>query len=149
MYSYETVEKTLSKNCLRARGDPVVIFCSSGDKTTTTGPHRDRIVFNWDNNNTRTHCSQGENKTYLVLLKLAELQYLMNETKKPLIFMMDDLFATLDFEKSKRTVEVLSELNKNAPNNFQTIITNTDIINLEKNGIFGKNLKHKTHHLKG
>ena len=118
-------------------------------KTTTTGPHRDRIVFNWDNNNTRTHCSQGENKTYLVLLKLAELQYLMNETKKPLIFMMDDLFATLDFEKSKRIVEVLNELNKNAPNNFQTIITTTDIINLEKKGFLGKNLKHKTYHLKG
>ncbi len=73
----------------------------------------------------------------------------MNETKKPLIFMMDDLFATLDFEKSKRIVEVLRELNKNEPNNFQTIITTTDIINLEKKGFLGKNLKHKTHHLKG
>jgi len=116
-------------------------------KRTTIGPHRDRIIFTWFGNNTRTHCSQGENKIYLVLLKLAELQFLMNETKNPPIFMMDDLFATLDFEKSKRTIDVLGELNKEPPKNFQTIITTTDIINLEKNGVLAKNIKHKTHHL--
>ena len=61
--------------------------------------------------------------------------------------MMDDLFATLDLEKSKRTIDVLDELNKKPPNNFQTIVTTTDIINLKKNGLFEKNIKHKTHHL--
>ena len=116
-------------------------------KRTTVGPHRDNVNFTWFKKNTRTHCSQGENKIYLVLLKLAELQFLMNETKKPPIFMMDDLFATLDLEKSKRTVEVLDELNKKNLKKFQTIITTTDIINLEKSGFLTKNMKHKTHHL--
>ena len=117
------------------------------NKRTTRGPHRDNINFTWFKKNTKTHCSQGENKIYLVLLKLAELQFLMNETKETPVFMMDDLFATLDLEKSKRTVEVLEELNKKNKNKFQTIITTTDIINLEKSGFLTKNIKHQMHHL--
>ncbi len=117
-------------------------------KTTSTGPHRDNINFTWFKKNTRTHCSQGENKIYLVLLKLSELLFLINETNKKPIFMMDDLFATLDIEKSKRTVEVLGELTKKTQKNFQTIITTTDIINLEESGFLTKNIKHKTHHLR-
>ena len=62
--------------------------------------------------------------------------------------MMDDLFANLDLEKSKQTVQTLETLNKKRTESFQTIITTTDILNLEKSGFVTKNINHQKYYLK-
>ena len=72
--------------------------------------------------------SQGEHKIALVLIKLAEYQIIRNATQLTPTILLDDLFATLDFERSDA---VLSLLEKNT----QTIITNTDLVDIKNHGI--------------
>ena len=94
----------------------------------------------YNNKDIRLFGSQGEHKIALVLIKLAEYQIVRNATQLTPTVLLDDLFATLDFERSDA---VLSLLEKNT----QTIITNTDLVDIKNHGINIDGKKNKSIHL--
>ena len=99
-------------------------------KRTSFGPHLDQYTFFWNNKDLRSFGSQGEHKIFLVLLKLTELKYIKNKTGEEPIFLFDDLFATLDIQRSNEIIKILKR------NDYiQTIITTTDIYKLNKIGL--------------
>ena len=55
--------------------------------------------------------------------------------------MLDDLFATLDFERGDAVLKLLEK-------NTQTIITNTDLVDIESHGINLDGIRNKSIHLK-
>ena len=101
-------------------------------KRTTFGPHLDDMLFLWNKRNIRTYGSEGENKTLLVILKLSELKYIKKMTGQQPILLLDDLFATIDLKRSKKAISMLRRIKQDKNDLIQTIITTTDLLNLEK-----------------
>ncbi len=114
---------------------------------TTTGPHRDNIDILWSGEKIRVVGSQGEHKLCLVFLKIAEMQFIKDKTNKFPTLLLDDLFAKLDLGRSKKLVSLLNELKSKSGETVQTIVTTTDMVNIENSGIFSSGSKIKKHHL--
>lgn len=110
-------------------------------KSTSYGPHRDKNQFLYNNNPLKTYGSQGENKISLVLIKLAEYMFIQFETKDTPTLLLDDLFAKLDFDRSEAVLALLEKKS-------QTIITNTNLVDIEKHGIDLKEPNNKSFYLK-
>ncbi|MBT3502843.1 MAG: DNA replication and repair protein RecF [Candidatus Marinimicrobia bacterium] len=114
---------------------------------TSYGPHRDDISLSWNGRDLRRLGSQGEHKLSLVLLKLAEMEFVRNKTGTHPTLLLDDLFAKLDLERSKKIVSLLQGLEFDSGRPVQTIVTTTDILNVEKSGLLTKEKETKTYHL--
>lgn len=114
---------------------------------TTFGPHRDDFLLKWSERDLRNFGSQGEHKLSLVLLKLAELNFIRSETGTHPTLLLDDLFAKLDLDRSKKIVSLLQGLESETGEPVQTIVTTTDILNVEKIGLLSGEEKNMTYHL--
>ena len=115
---------------------------------TSYGPHKDDFLFLWKEKTIRKHGSQGEHKLFLALLKITELVFLSQKTKKSPIFLIDDLFASLDKKRSKKLLRFINKIQPKKGKKPQTIITTTDLLDLEKNGFFLGFENIKKHRLK-
>ena len=94
---------------------------------TSVGLHKDDFVFNIDENRIKRFGSQGQQKSFLIALKLAQFDYLKNETGNSPILLMDDIFDKLDLMRVKRIVEVV-----NSTNFGQLFLSDTDKERIEK-----------------
>ncbi len=88
---------------------------------TTQGPHKDDLDFLLNGFHLKKFASQGQQKSLLISLKLAQYEFLEKKLKlKPLI-LLDDIFDKLD----QKRVELIMQLIEN--NYFgQIFITDTD-----------------------
>ncbi|MGA8264909.1 MAG: DNA replication and repair protein RecF [Ignavibacteriaceae bacterium] len=91
--------------------------------TNLIGPHRDDFVFEINGLNLKTFGSQGQHKTFQVVLRFAQFFYLKKITGKTPIFLLDDVFGELDKNRSAKISEYLREVG-------QAFITLTDFANL-------------------
>ncbi len=71
---------------------------------TTTGPHRDEILFTLDGLPARTHASQGEQRSLALALRLAVHRAVTDATGCSPILLLDDVFSELDGERSEALV---------------------------------------------
>ena len=94
---------------------------------TSVGLHKDDFVFNIDENRITRFGSQGQQKSFLIALKLAQFDYLKNETGNSPILLMDDIFDKLDLMRVKRIVEIV-----NSTNFGQLFLSDTDKERIEK-----------------
>lgn len=85
------------------------------------GPHRDDIVFFINNNNSLKFASQGQQRTIVLSLKLAELDIIKEKTGTSPILLLDDVLAELD---DLRQNYLLGSIDRNT----QTIITSVDTL---------------------
>ena len=115
---------------------------------TSYGPHKDDFLFLLKEKTIRKHGSQGEHKLFLALLKITELVFLSQKTKKSPIFLIDDLFASLDKKRSKKLLRFINKIQPKKGKKPQTIITTTELLDLEKNGFFLGFENIKKHRLK-
>lgn len=88
--------------------------------STSIGPHRDDIYFFINGVDLKSFGSQGQQRSSVLSLKLAELEFLKNETGEYPVLLLDDVMSELD---DKRRNSLLSFLQKK---NIQTLITATD-----------------------
>ena len=94
---------------------------------TSTGLHKDDFIFNLDENRIKKFGSQGQQKSFLIALKLAQFDYLKNKTGNSPILIMDDIFDKLDLLRVKRIVEMV-----NSTNFGQLFLSDTDKERIEK-----------------
>ena len=94
---------------------------------TSVGLHKDDFVFNIDENRIKRFGSKGQQKSFLIALKLAQFDYLKNETGNSPILLMDDIFDKLDLMRVKRIVEIV-----NSTNFGQLFLSDTDKERIEK-----------------
>ncbi len=78
--------------------------------TTMFGPHRDEISMTVNGGDVRTSASQGQHKTLLIGLKIAEFHYLKEESAETPIILLDDIFGDLDPERAERVFDRCREL---------------------------------------
>jgi DNA replication and repair protein RecF len=94
-------------------------------RTTLVGPHRDDIDFTIDNTPSRQYGSQGQQRTLVLALKLAELELIDEVIGNPPLLLLDDVLAELDLNRQNQLLETIQD-------RFQTIITTTHL------GAFGR-----------
>ncbi len=88
--------------------------------SSLVGPHRDELRFSIDNLDVRGFASQGQHKTFLVALKLAEFAFLKERTEEEPIMIFDDVFSELDEARTERLVRHMGGME-------QVFVTTTDI----------------------
>lgn len=67
---------------------------------TTVGPHRDDVVLTIGGLPSRTHASQGEQRSLALALRLAGHRLVAAATGTPPVLLLDDVFSELDPERS-------------------------------------------------
>ena len=88
--------------------------------TTLVGPHRDDIIFTINNTPARQYASQGQQRTLVLALKLAELQLIEEVVGEAPLLLLDDVLAELDLSRQNQLLETIQE-------RFQTLITTTHL----------------------
>ncbi|MBS5570182.1 MAG: DNA replication/repair protein RecF [Clostridiales bacterium] len=68
---------------------------------TLSGPHRDDIDLKLDENDLKRFGSQGQKRTAVLALKIAELELLKKSTGRNPIFLLDDVFSELDHQRQE------------------------------------------------
>ncbi len=78
--------------------------------STSIGPHRDDVLFLLNGMPFRQVGSQGEHKTLIIALKLAEFRYLQQMHQQPPILLFDDIFGELDATRIQAMLARLTEI---------------------------------------
>jgi DNA replication and repair protein RecF len=88
---------------------------------TLVGPHRDEFELAINDLSVRSHASQGQHKTFLIALKVAEFLYLQSKRNERPILLLDDIFTELDRHRS----EMLLALTESVGQAFITTTNNS------------------------
>ena len=89
-------------------------------KTTQVGTHKDDIVFKMNAHPIKKIGSQGQQKSFLIALKLAQFEFIKEQIGFKPILLLDDIFDKLD---DHRILKLISFVNKNVFG--QVFITDT------------------------
>tara|TARA_Y100000589_G_scaffold291166_1_gene294438 strand:+ start:46797 stop:47894 length:1098 start_codon:yes stop_codon:yes gene_type:complete len=76
---------------------------------TTTGIHKDDLLFLKDERPIKKSGSQGQQKTYLLALKLAQTDYLKKHAQQTPILLLDDIFDKLDEHRLGNLMSLLHD----------------------------------------
>ena len=87
---------------------------------TVVGPHRDEIEFTINQTPARYYGSQGQQRTLVLALKLAELKLIEEVVGEPPLLLLDDVLAELDPHRQNQLLDAIGD-------RFQTIITTTHL----------------------
>jgi DNA replication and repair protein RecF len=85
---------------------------------TSSGPHREDILFYLNGQPAAATASRGETRSLLLALKIFELGLIEKTRGQPPVFLLDDVFSELDGRRRQALVDTLA--------GRQTIITTTD-----------------------
>jgi DNA replication and repair protein RecF len=108
---YEKLEQKKNEEIIRAQ--------------SVIGPHRDDVSFYIDEINSQTFASQGQQRTIVLSLKLAETELIKNKTGYNSILLLDDVLAELDDVRQTYLLNGIEE-------HHQTIITSVDTLHFDK-----------------
>ncbi len=130
--STETLEVIYSPNVISEDADPDHVKAAFLQKiqdraiaefhqgTSLVGPHRDEIEFRINGTPARQYGSQGQQRTLVLALKLAELKLIESVVGEPPLLLLDDVLAELDLNRQNQLLDAIQE-------RFQTIITTTHL----------------------
>lgn len=74
---------------------------------TTVGPHKDDIDLKIGDFSVKKFGSQGQQKTFVLALKLAQFEYILNRCGIKPILLLDDIFDKLDMVRVKQLVHLV------------------------------------------
>jgi DNA replication and repair protein RecF len=89
---------------------------------TILGIHSDDYEFNFNNSSLKRYGSQGQQKTFVLALKLAHFEFVLDTKNKKPILLLDDIFDRLDTQR-------VTNLSKMINNKYfgQVFITDTSL----------------------
>lgn len=76
---------------------------------TTAGIHRDDFLFLLNGNEVKRYGSQGQQKSFLIALKLAEFQVIAENKKFKPLLLLDDIFDKLDDRRINKILKLVTE----------------------------------------
>ncbi|MBP6312215.1 MAG: DNA replication/repair protein RecF [Flavobacteriales bacterium] len=92
---------------------------------TTVGIHRDELLFTINDQPLKRYGSQGQQKTYLIALKLAQFDLTQARSGLRPILLLDDIFDKIDPQRMRHLLKLLSDRKFG-----QVFITDTDATRL-------------------
>lgn len=114
-YIYKKLKEIYKKNYLKELNNGMTLF----------GPHRDDFSFYLDDNNLKLYGSQGQQKLAILSYKISEIYIFEKILKTKPLLLFDDIFSELDIKKRNKLLKYVQE-------DIQSIITTTDIKNINK-----------------
>ncbi len=112
--SPEIVQQTIQKEIEQKK----ILEINFG--STLVGPHRDEIEFIINDSVAKNYGSQGQQRTLVLALKLAELELIEQIVGESPVLLLDDVMAELDLKRQQQLLDCLGD-------RFQTIITTTHL----------------------
>jgi len=104
--------------------------CLSKDRAiqyTSCGIHKDDLSFEIDSHPIKKFGSQGQQKSFLIALKLAQFAFIQKHTQTQPILLLDDIFDKLDDQRVAQLVDLVNQ------NRFgQLFISDTNFERTEK-----------------
>lgn len=88
--------------------------------TTTAGPHRDDLTLSLDNRPLKAFGSQGQQKSFVLALKMAEMENLQTIFNEPPLLLLDDMSSELDAHRNSNLMNFLTT------RDIQVFITTTE-----------------------
>lgn len=89
------------------------------------GPHRDDVSFFINNIEAKKFASQGQQRTIVLSLKLAELELIKEKIEDTPVLLLDDVLAELDNIRQNYLLNTIGT-------NIQTIITSVDTLHFDE-----------------
>ncbi len=87
---------------------------------TVVGPHRDEVELTINDTLARSYGSQGQQRTLVLALKMAELNLIEEVVGEPPLLLLDDVLAELDPNRQNQLLDTIGD-------RFQTLITTTHL----------------------
>ena len=94
-------------------------------RQTLAGPHRDDIILNINGEDATAYASQGQQRSLVLALKLAELWLVKSHILESPILLLDDVLAELDLSRQSYLMAACDQ-------DMQTLITTTHVDAFEK-----------------
>lgn len=94
------------------------------------GPHKDDLIFLINGKDVKTYGSQGQQRTVMLSLKLAEAKLIEELTSTKPILLWDDVFSELDNNRASLLVK--------KSRNYQNIITTNTLFSIDTKNFNGK-----------
>jgi DNA replication and repair protein RecF len=91
-------------------------------KRTTCGIHKDDLLFEIEALDLKKAGSQGQQKSLLYALRLAQAEWIAEKTSQQILFIIDDFSDKLDEKRHQKLQEIINE----APFISQWFLTDTD-----------------------
>ena len=88
--------------------------------TTLIGPHRDDLIFYLNEVPVQTYGSQGQQRSTVLSLKLAEIELMKLSTDEYPLLLLDDVLSELDDDRQTHLIKAIE-------NKVQTFITTTSL----------------------
>jgi len=120
-YIKKKLEDDLDKNNYREKEFGMTLY----------GPHKDDLEFYINEKHIKAYGSQGQQKSFILAFKAAQVLDIKNQTGYSPILLLDDISSELDMDRQKDFLKFLID------NKGQTFITTTD------NSFYEKNLKNE------
>jgi len=76
---------------------------------TSTGTHKDDLEFNIANYPIKKFGSQGQQKSFVIAIKLAQFEYMRQLKNQKPILLLDDIFDKLDGKRVEKIVKLVNE----------------------------------------
>ena len=101
---------------------------------STVGTHKDDFLFTMNTYPIKRFCSQGQQKSFLIVLKLAQFEYIKQLKRQKPLLLLDDVFDKLDMNRVNQLISLVMS------NDYgQVFITDTHKTRIEE--LFnGKNI---------
>ena len=97
--------------------------------STAVGPHRDDIYFGLNGRPARQFASQGQQRCFVLALKMAEIEFIARCFDAPPVLLLDDMTSELDRERNLNLMEFLKK------REMQVFITTTSLQNVALEGM--------------
>jgi len=94
---------------------------------SNAGTHKDDLVFEIKGHSVKKFGSQGQQKSFIIALRLAQYEWLKNHLGVLPVLLLDDIFDKLDHSRVERLMHLVSD-------NFfgQVLVTDTDLERVQK-----------------
>ena len=93
--------------------------------STKIGPHQDDLEFYINDLDAKMYASQGQQRSIVLSLKLAEINYLKSKTETYPVLLLDDVLSELDKNRQLKLLDAINE-------NVQTFITTPSISDIKE-----------------
>ena len=76
---------------------------------TSKGIHKDDLIFTLNGETLKQYASQGQIKSFLIAIKIAQFDYLQHILKVKPLLLLDDIFEKIDEDRAQRLMDLVSE----------------------------------------
>ncbi|WP_034059661.1 DNA replication/repair protein RecF [Lacinutrix jangbogonensis] len=110
----ETVDLVYKSDLFETDLNSLLMQVINKDKAiqyTSVGIHKDDLLFNIDSHPIKKFGSQGQQKSFLIALKLAQFDFLKQQSGVNPILLLDDIFDKLDEERVTQIIKLVDDEN--------------------------------------